>query len=94
MYVVFGDGRQEFANRGSERVMNDFVVGGPCLARHGLHRKSKTCNKCDREYTGCQKIVYENPNEVLGEGIILIEKGEYQCKICNNIIAIYRKFNR
>jgi hypothetical protein len=24
------------------------------------------------------------------EGIILIEKGEYQCKKCNNIIAIYR----
>jgi hypothetical protein len=29
-------------------------------------------NKCDREYTGCPKIVYENPNEELGEGIILI----------------------
>lgn len=52
------------------------------------------CNKCDREYTGCPKIVYENPNEELGEGIILIEKGEYRCKICNNIIAIYCKFNR
>jgi len=51
------------------------------------------CNKRDKEYTGCPKTVYENPNEELGEGIILIEKGEYQCKICNNIIAIYRKFN-
>ena len=52
------------------------------------------CNKCNKEYTGCPKIECENPNEELGECIMLIEKGEYQCKICNNIIAIYRKFYR
>ncbi len=52
------------------------------------------CKKCSREYHGCPNITYTNPNEELGNGIILIEKGEYQCKICNNIIAIYRKFNR
>lgn len=52
------------------------------------------CNKCNKEYIGCPKIEYENPNEELGEGVILIENGEYKCKICNNIIAIYRKFNR
>ena len=39
-------------------------------------------------------ISYENPNEVLGEGVILVEKGEYKCKVCNNIIALYRKFNK
>jgi hypothetical protein len=39
-------------------------------------------------------ISYENPNEELGEGVILIEKGEYKCKVCNNVIALYRKFNR
>jgi hypothetical protein len=42
----------------------------------------------------CPLIRYETPNEELGEGVILIEKGEYNCKICNNIIALYRKFNR
>jgi hypothetical protein len=52
------------------------------------------CKKCNREYNGCPNITYTNPNEELGNDIILIEKGEYQCKICNNIIAIYRKFNR
>ena len=52
------------------------------------------CKKCSREYHGCPNITYTNPNEELGNGIILIEKGEYQCRICNNIIAIYRKFNR
>lgn len=52
------------------------------------------CKKCIREYHGRPNITYENPNEEIGNGIILIEKREYQCKICNNIIAIYRKFNR
>jgi len=41
-----------------------------------------------------QRRVVENPNEELGEEVILIEKGEYDCKICNNIIVLYRKFNR
>ena len=52
------------------------------------------CKKRRREYHGCPNITYTNPNEQLGSGIILIEKGEYQCELCNNIIAIYRKFNR
>jgi hypothetical protein len=52
------------------------------------------CNKCATEYAGPPLISYENPNEVLGEGIILIEKGEYKCKVCNNVIALYRKFNK
>ena len=52
------------------------------------------CNKCGKEYPGCPLIRYENLNEELGEGVILIEKGEYECRICNNIIALYRRFNR
>ena len=51
------------------------------------------CNKCTTEYAGPPLISYENPNEVLGEGVILIEKGEYKCKVCNSMIA-YRKFNK
>jgi hypothetical protein len=38
-------------------------------------------------------ITYENPNEKLGENVTLIEKGEYRCGECNNLIALYRKFN-
>jgi hypothetical protein len=34
------------------------------------------------------------PNEEIGEGIILIEEGEYRCRTCNNLIALYRKFNK
>lgn len=51
------------------------------------------CNKCEKEFTGCPKITYENPNEKLSESVILIEEGEYRCKSCNNLIALYRKFN-
>ena len=52
------------------------------------------CNKCGNEHSGSPMISYENPNEELGEGVILIEKGEYKCKACNNVIALYRKFNK
>jgi hypothetical protein len=51
------------------------------------------CNKCEKEYTGCPVITYENPNEKLSESIMLIEEGEYRCGSCNNLIALYRKFN-
>lgn len=52
------------------------------------------CNKCGKEYPGSPVINYENPNEELREGVILVEKGEYKCRICNNVIAHYRKFNK
>ena len=52
------------------------------------------CKRCEKEYPGCPVIRYENPNEELGEGIILIENGEYRCRTCNNLIALYRKFNK
>src|ERR687890_2527782 len=52
------------------------------------------CKRCGKEYQGSPVISYENPNEELGEGIILIERGEYRCRICNNLIALYRKFNK
>ena len=52
------------------------------------------CNKCSKEYPSSPAITYENPNEELGQGIILIEKGEYRCRTCSNIIAFYRIFNK
>jgi hypothetical protein len=52
------------------------------------------CNKCAKEYPGSPAISYENPNEELGQGVMLIEKGEYRCMTYNNILAIYRKFNK
>jgi hypothetical protein len=52
------------------------------------------CNKCTTEYHGSPLITYENPNEELGAGVVLIEKGEYKCKACQSVLAIFRKFNR
>jgi hypothetical protein len=52
------------------------------------------CKKCGKEYLGSPLIRYEKANEELGEGLILIENGEYKCRVCNNIISLYRKFNR
>ncbi len=52
------------------------------------------CKRCEKEYAGSPVINYENPNEELGEDVILIEKGEYRCRRCNNLIALYRKFNK
>jgi sporulation protein YlmC with PRC-barrel domain len=51
------------------------------------------CNKCEKEFQGSPTIDYEKPNEDLGEGVTLVEKGEYRCTECSNTIAHYRKFN-
>ena len=73
-------------------------LGGPELFLAGIGRLEESrfskyfCNKCEKDYEGAPAIVYENPNEDLGEGIMLIEKGEYRCKQCENTIAQYRKF--
>jgi sporulation protein YlmC with PRC-barrel domain len=74
-------------------------LGGPELFLAGVGRLDEVrfskyyCSKCEREYKGSPMINYENPNEQLGEGVTLIEKGEYKCKTCNSILAQYRKFD-
>ena len=52
------------------------------------------CNLCAKEFDGSPIIKYETPNEELEQGVILLEKGEYRCKNCDSIIALYRKFNK
>ena len=74
-------------------------LGGPELFLAGIGRLETDrfvkyhCNKCEKDYQGAPNIQFENPNEDLGENIILVEKGEYKCKLCNYTIAQYRKFN-
>jgi sporulation protein YlmC with PRC-barrel domain/DNA-directed RNA polymerase subunit RPC12/RpoP len=74
-------------------------LGGPELFLAGIGRLDEDrfvkyhCNKCEKEYDGSPAIHYENPNEELGEGVTLIEKGEYKCKTCGATIAQYRKFD-
>ena len=52
------------------------------------------CNKCGKEHDGWPLLTYEVPNEEVAENVILIEKGEYKCRNCNNTIAQYRKFSQ
>ena len=74
-------------------------LGGPELFLAGIGRLEEDrfmkyyCNKCEKAYEGSPSLVFENPNEELGEGVTLIEKGEYKCKTCSATIAHYRKFD-
>ncbi|MGI0012702.1 MAG: PRC-barrel domain-containing protein [Nitrososphaera sp.] len=74
-------------------------LGGPELFLAGIGRLEEGrfvkyhCNKCEKEYDGSPSVVYDNPNEELGEGVTLVEKGEYKCKVCSATIAQYRKFD-
>jgi sporulation protein YlmC with PRC-barrel domain len=74
-------------------------LGGPELFLAGIGRLEEDrfvkhyCNKCEKVYEGSPALVFENPNEELGEGVTLIEKGEYKCRTCNATIAQYRKFD-
>ncbi len=75
-------------------------LGGPELFLAGIGRLPEErfskyfCNKCEKDYKGSPSVRYENPNEDLGEGVILAEKGEYRCATCSNTIAQYRKFDQ
>lgn len=74
-------------------------LGGPELFLAGVGRLPSErfvkyhCNKCDKDYDGAPSISSEHPNEDVGEGVILVEKGEYKCDICASTIAQYRKFD-
>ncbi|MGC2307005.1 MAG: hypothetical protein WA461_01265 [Nitrososphaeraceae archaeon] len=52
------------------------------------------CNKCGKGHDGWPLLIYEVPNEEIAENVILVEKGEYKCRDCNNTIAQYRKFSQ
>jgi sporulation protein YlmC with PRC-barrel domain len=74
-------------------------LGGPELFLAGIGRLDEDrfvkyfCNKCEKEYEGSPSVIYDNPNEELGEGVTLAEKGEYKCKTCSATIAQYRRFD-
>jgi sporulation protein YlmC with PRC-barrel domain len=52
------------------------------------------CNNCSKEFDGAPKISSDLLNEVVTEGHVLIEQGEYSCNVCSNIIAIYKIFGK
>src|ERR671925_1059727 len=80
-----------------EKIKANLVVPHLFLGNEGRLSEDRFSryygNKCKKEYAGCPVISYENPNEKLSENVTLIEEGEYRCRSCNNLIALYRKFN-
>jgi DNA-directed RNA polymerase subunit RPC12/RpoP len=96
---VLGSGGYAFVYL-TENEELKFSLGVPHLFFGNIGRLDKKrftkyyCNKCGKEYPGSPLIIYDNPNEEITEDVILLEKGEYKCIICNNIIAQYRKFNK
>ena len=96
---VLGSGGYAFVNLTEDEELK-FNIGVPHLflgniGRIGKKRFSRYyCNKCEKEYPGAPLLTYENPNEEITEDVILLEKGEYKCIICNHIISQYLKFNK
>jgi hypothetical protein len=95
---LLGSGGYAFAKL-TEQEEIKASLGVPQIFLGNIGRLNETrfsryyCNKCEKEYTGCPVITYENPNERFSENVILIEEGEYRCRSCKNLIALYRKFN-
>jgi hypothetical protein len=95
---LLGSGGHAFAKLTEQEELKA-SVGVPQIFLGNVGRLSEErftkyyCNKCQKEYRGSPAISYESPNQEMGEGIILVEKGEYKCKTCNNLLALYRKFN-
>jgi hypothetical protein len=95
---LLGSGGHAFAKLTEQEELKA-SVGVPQIFLGNVGRLSEErftkyyCNKCQKEYPCSPALSYESPNQEMGEGIILIEKGEYKCKTCNNLLALYRKFN-
>lgn len=75
-------------------------LGGPDLflapiGRLDAEKISKYyCNTCEKEYQGSPRVDYEQPNEVVAENLVLLEKGQYMCTTCGSVLAEYRNFSK
>ena len=75
-------------------------LGGPDLflapvGRINADKISKYfCNACEKDYEGSPKIDYENPNELVADNLMLLEKGQYICTACSSVLAEYRSFSK
>lgn len=52
------------------------------------------CNTCEKDFEGSPRIDYENPNELVAENLMLLEKGQYICTNCGSVLAEYRSFSK
>jgi sporulation protein YlmC with PRC-barrel domain len=75
-------------------------LGGPDLflapvGRIDADKISKYfCNTCEKDFEGSPRIDYENPNELVADNLMLLEKGQYICSTCGSVLAEYRSFSK
>ena len=75
-------------------------LGGPDLflapvGRVDADKISKYfCNTCEKDVEGSPRIDYENPNELVAENLMLLERGQYICNNCSSVLAEYRSFSK
>ena len=75
-------------------------LGGPDLflapvGRIDAEKISKYfCNTCEKDFEGSPRIDYENPNELVADNLMLLEKGQYICSNCGAVLAEYRSFSK
>jgi sporulation protein YlmC with PRC-barrel domain len=75
-------------------------LGGPDLflapvGRIDAEKISKYfCNTCEKDFEGSPRIDYENPNELVADNLMLLEKGQYICTNCGSVLAEYRSFSK
>jgi sporulation protein YlmC with PRC-barrel domain len=75
-------------------------LGGPDLflapvGRVDADKISKYfCNTCEKDVEGSPRIDYENPNELVAENLMLLERGQYICTNCGSVLAEYRSFSK
>jgi len=77
----------------------DLGVGKLFLAPVGKLEEQKMfkhyCKNCAVEFDKPPKIqLEENPNELVADNLILIERGQYACQQCSSIIGEYRVFKK
>jgi DNA-directed RNA polymerase subunit RPC12/RpoP len=52
------------------------------------------CNTCEKDFEGSPRIDSENPNELVADNLMLLEKGQYICTNCGSVLAEYRSFSK
>lgn len=76
----------------------DLGVGELFLAPIGKLETAKMlkhyCKNCDAEFDNPPKIQSESTNEEVAENLNLVERGQYTCEKCNNIIGEFRVFQK
>lgn len=97
---VQGSGGYIIADLTEEQAKKaDLGVGKLFLAPIGKIETEKMhkhfCKECDAEFDNPPKIqLEENPNEEVADNLILVERGQYTCEKCSNVIGEYRVFKK